>query len=360
MSVDLCAKRRFAWSERPDDLAMPRPPAPSYFDHVKSAWVLSRYADVLAALHDARLQPVSYEKADTAKADDEMRSSIRSETHRGLSLTQLFEWQQKIEPLARRRMASLAVDRPVDLVGEFAEPWCATVAIIVTGAAARNCERLIELARRVSAAAADPDDPGLKVAAAAADSELQRLIPSGTIPMAGAAFVALAQTLPGFLANAWLALLRHPSELYRLSRNPDLMPAAMEELLRYAGLARSITRFAQEPVDLRGALVRAGQKVSLALNSANRDPEQFTEPNRLDLTRRAVKHLALGAGPHSCAGSALIRMISAVATKAFVQRFHAAAVCEPVEWRGGAVFRAPAVLLARSHKPSCTSNEYSA
>jgi cytochrome P450 len=129
------------------------------------------------------------------------------------------------------------------------------------------------------------------------------------------------------------------------------MPGAVEELLRYAGLARRITRIAQATLILDGVRIAAGQRVKLELNSANRDPEQFAEPNRLDLTRRGVRHLALGAGPHACPGAPLIRMASKVATSAFVEKFHSASVCEPIEWRGGASFRAPAsvpIFFSRS------------
>jgi cytochrome P450 len=120
------------------------------------------------------------------------------------------------------------------------------------------------------------------------------------------------------------------------------MPEAIEELLRYAGLARRVPRSARAPLNLGGAQIAAGQKVKLELNSANRDPEQFAEPNRLDLSRRGVRHLALGAGPQACPGAPLIRMAAKVATSAFVEKFHSAIVCEPIEWRGGASFRAPA------------------
>ncbi len=348
MSVDLESTRSYSWQERPEDLLLPCPPRSPWFDEAKDEWVLSRYADVFAALHDSRFQPSHSNKDGSANPEEGSPASIRSETLRSLSPSQLAQWQLRIEPLAESWVADLPQDRIVDLVGEFADPWCGVVAAIVTGAAAEDRQRLIALARRVSAATADPDDPELKAAAAGADSELQQLIPCAAIPMAGAAFVALAQTLSGFLANAWLALLRHPNELSSLRTNIDLMPAAMEELLRYAGLARSITRYTREPVDLDGTMIPAGQKVKLALNSANRDPVQFSEPNRLDVTRRVARHLALGAGPHSCAGVGLIRMIASVATKAFVQRFHAAVLCEPVRWRGGIVFRAPAVLLVSS------------
>jgi cytochrome P450 len=342
---DLCAKSRFIWSERPEDLSMPPPPRTGYLDRASGEWVLSRYSDVLAVLHDSRLEPQRHQSTEQRERDEQARRSVRSATQKSLSLSQLSEWQLRIKQLAYSRMAELPVNRSVDLVAEFAEPWCTSVALIVTGAEQGGRERLFELARRVSAAAADPDNPDLKTAAEIANSELERHVPADAIPMASAAFVALAQTLPAFLARAWLALMRHPSELSSLHGDPELMPQAIEELLRYAGPARKIMRVAHAPLDLAAAPIAPGEKVRLLLDSANRDPEQFKEPNRLDPKRRAVRHLALGAGPHSCAGGTLIRMAAAVATTAFVQKFHRAAVREPVEWRGGVVFRAPAVLF---------------
>lgn len=352
MMPDTCTKSPFTSSEQPDDLSMPQPPRPPYFDEALRAWVLSRYADVFAASQDSRLRPTGDKEKDQTSSDQQLQTSIRLETQRALSTSRLSEWQPTIERLASTGIAALKVDRFVDLVSEFAEPLCADVAMIATAAAGKDREMLVELARTVSVATADPDDPAMASAAPTASAELDRCFPSGPIPMTGAAFVALAQTLPSFLARAWLALFRHPHELFRLHASPELMPAAVEELLRYAGLARTITRVAQARITLGGAQIEPGQRVKLDLSSANRDPEQFAEPNRLDLTRSGVRHVALGAGPHSCAGGALIRMTSEAATTAFIQEFHSATICEPVEWRGGAVFRAPAHLLARLRRMS--------
>src|SRR5262249_12509108 len=149
---------------------------------------------------------------DTDKA---LQSQARSDTQATLSALRIEELQSQIEPLAKSLASSLAEDRPVDLISEFAEPWCAAVAFLVTGSGGKDRDRLLALARRVSAATADPDNPDLKAASAAANGEIERSI-NGTIPMAGAAFVALTQTLPAFLAKAWLALLRYPDELFRL------------------------------------------------------------------------------------------------------------------------------------------------
>ena len=352
MNVEPGTIGRVDWQERVEDLSAPPPPRRSYFDPVRKAWVLGRYQDVVAALHDPRLWPAGPAGKHVPDGDKEQQLRIRSETQAALLPLRIAEWQSRIEPLARRYMTTLSVDSPVDLVGEFAEPWCAAVASTVTGAGEEHRERLVEMARRVSAATADPDDLALKAAAKVANEEIERAISGANLPMAGAAFVALSQTLPAFLANAWLALLRHPVELYGLYENPARMPAAIEELLRYAGLARVIFRVADTMLELSGARIEAGQRVALLLSTANRDPEQFPEPNRLNLSRRAAGHLAFGAGPHSCVGAFLIRMAAAVSTGVFVEKFHAATVCEPVKWRGGDVFRAPAVLYARLRRDS--------
>jgi cytochrome P450 len=152
------------------------------------------------------------------------------------------------------------------------------------------------------------------------------------------------------LANAWLALFRHPSELARLRAEPVLMPRAIEELLRYAGLARTLFRLATEDVDLGGIRIAEGQRVRLMLASANRDPAQFPDPDRVDFTRRPTGQLALGAGPHSCVGAFLIRMAATVATDAFVRNFVEADMNGPIEWRGGSGFQSPASLYASIHR----------
>jgi hypothetical protein len=305
-----------------------------HFDSALGAWVLRRYPDVLAALHDPRLSPVG-----------SAGESIRSRTLAALPVSRIVEWQAQVEPLARSMMDALPTDRPVDLVSEFAQPWCQELACIVTGVDRNESRQFVELARLVSAAAADPDDRERKCAASAANDELERRVPGGSIPMAGPAFVALSQTLPAFLAKAWLALLRHPAQLSLLRENPDLMPGAIEELLRYAGLARVIYRVARTAVDLGGVAIAEGDRIALMLNSANHDPIRFPEPARLDLARPAAGHLALGSGSHSCAGASLIRMPACVATSAFVQRFGEAHLRRPVEWRGGSGFRTPAALF---------------
>lgn len=334
--------------ERPkesmDPLSPPPPEHPRY-DRELGTWVLSRYADVIAALREPRLRPRNTERSDSLEAPDETEQlRVRKEASEAFSASRVSEWEARIHPLAQSLAGRLATQSQVDLVSEFAQPWSLEVAAIVTEISASHRERLADLAREVSAATADPRNTALQTAAAPASAELEKSFQGG-IPMAGPAFVALSQTLPSLLANAWLALLRHPSEFARLRDEPGLLPKAIEELLRYAGLARKVSRLAVADLELGAIRITKGERVILMLASANRDPAQFSDPDRVDFTRQFFGHLALGAGLHSCVGGLLIRMAARVATAAFVHNFGSAEMCAPVEWRGGSGFRSAASLL---------------
>jgi cytochrome P450 len=129
-----------------------------------------------------------------------------------------------------------------------------------------------------------------------------------------------------------------------LRAQPDLMPGAVEELLRYAGIVRRVFRQATEDLDLGGARILKGDRVLLMLASANRDPEQFSQPNRLDVSRQISSQVALGMGRNSCVGAPLIRMAAGVATRALVETFAEAEVAGPVEWHVGSGFCFPVAV----------------
>ena len=128
----------------------------------------------------------------------------------------------------------------------------------------------------------------------------------------------------------------------RLRVHPEFWPGAVEELLRFAGIVRRIWRQARGSVEIGGVTLSDGQRVMLLLGSANRDPEQFPDPDRLDVTRRFPSQLALGAGRNSCVGAGLIRVAVTVATHALVVRYPAARVCGAPEWRAGSGYCFPA------------------
>jgi cytochrome P450 len=325
---------------RPDPLT-PLPPREAAFDTDRGAWVLSRYADVAAAFREPALWPVAARQQSNLKIPDtRAQQLLRTQVLDAFSSSALKDWQARMDRLKETVPSS----RPLDLVGEFAEPWCLGAAEIVTGSAPADRHRLLAAARVVSTAAAEPLDEQLGREASVANAELERYFSGAAIPMAGPVFIALSRTVACLLASGWLALLRHPAELRHLRATPEQIPKAIDEILRYAGLPQSVFRYALRSVSLCGLQIEEGDRVILELASANRDPVQFSNPDQIDFTRREAAQLSLGFGPHSCVGAALIRMTAAAATRAFVERFADAGVCSPVQWQGGKGFRSPATL----------------
>jgi cytochrome P450 len=132
--------------------------------------------------------------------------------------------------------------------------------------------------------------------------------------------VAGFETTMDLIGNGMLGLLRHPDQLARLQSDPSLVPAAVEEMLRYDSPFQFMHRRAVADFDLAGQRVGEGDAVLLVLGAANRDPSHFPDPDRLDLTRSPNKHLAFGHGPHFCLGAPLARLEGAIAFPALLRR----------------------------------------
>jgi cytochrome P450 len=140
--------------------------------------------------------------------------------------------------------------------------------------------------------------------------------------LANCALLLLAghETTTHFIGNATLALLRHPHAADQLRGRPDLMPAAVEELLRYDAPVQLMLRRARQDLDLAGRAIAEGQTVLLVGGAANRDPAVFPDPHVLDFERPGGRHMAFGHGPHFCLGAALARLEGAIALEALLTR----------------------------------------
>ena len=115
------------------------------------------------------------------------------------------------------------------------------------------------------------------------------------------------ETTTNLLGKSVLALIRHPTVLDRLRADPSLLPAAVNELVRYDCPVQMVTRWAHRDVDVGGRTIRAGEKVVLVLGSANRDPSRFPAPDELRLERDTSRHCGFGLGIHYCLGATLAR-----------------------------------------------------
>lgn len=181
------------------------------------------------------------------------------------------------------------------------------------------------LAELVAAKRADPTDDVLSELTDGdfTDEELR-----------GMSLILLAaglDTTANMLALGTFALLRNPEQLAAWRADPTLTDRAVEELLRYLSVGKTFFRAALEDVDLGGHRIEAGDRLILSVNTANRDPDHFTDPHVLDLRREPRGHVAFGHGLHLCLGQQLARVEMRVAFPALINRFPGLSLAVPAE-----------------------------
>jgi cytochrome P450 len=167
--------------------------------------------------------------------------------------------------------------------------------------------------------------------------------------VATAALLLIAghETTVNLLGNGMLTLLRHPAILERLRKAPDLIPATVEELLRYEPPLQFLAfRTTLDEIALAGTTIPKGVLVTLALAAGNRDPARFPDPDRFDPERGDNQHLGFGSGIHSCFGAPLARMEAQIALRELVRRLEQPRlVVDPPPYRPSPILRGPEHLL---------------
>lgn len=141
------------------------------------------------------------------------------------------------------------------------------------------------------------------------------------------------ETTTNLIGNGMLALLQHPGELAALQSDLGLLPAAVEEVLRFDGPAKVSVRSVREDLEVRGRTLRAGDRLFLVPAAANRDPRRFPDPDRFDIRRSDKGHMGFGFGIHYCLGAPLARLEGELALGAIVEHFPSAQLTtEELAW----------------------------
>src|SRR5258707_1123168 len=182
----------------------------------------------------------------------------------------------------------------------------------------------------------------------ATDTDAQgRMADPYLVATAALLLVAGHETTVNLLGNGMLTLLRHPAMLERLRNEPDLIPATVEELLRYDPPVQFLVgRTTLDEIALAGTTIPKGALVTLALAAGNRDPARFADPDRFDPERRDNEHLGFGSGIHSCFGAPLARMEAQIALTELVRRLEQPRlVVDPPPYRPSPLLRGPEHLL---------------
>jgi cytochrome P450 len=191
---------------------------------------------------------------------------------------------------------------------------------------------------------ADPQDDLLS-AMITAEQDGHRLEDLDLLALSSLLLVAGHETTSNLIGNAVLALLRHPDERKRLQEDPTLIGSAVDEFLRYDGPIQFSDRAVKSDCEIGGKAIRQHQLVGIVLAAANRDPEQFPEPERLDIGRADNRHLAFGQGNHFCLGALLAKLETEIAIGHLLRRFpDFGGPLEPNAWRRSMIVRGPTAV----------------
>ena len=199
----------------------------------------------------------------------------------------------------------------------------------------QSVEEMVAYFRAAVVREADRPTEGLINALTTAEVDGDRLSEEEVVANVIVTMVGGQETTTNLIGNGLLTLLRRPAELERLRDEPELMPSAVEELLRYESPSQHTARLAPEGAVLGGTEIPAGAAVIAVMGAGNRDPERFVDPDRLDLAREGNRHLAFGWASHFCFGAPLARMEGQIAFETLLARFPtlSMAPAEDVRWR---------------------------
>lgn len=278
--------------------------------------------------------------------------------------------EPRIRAIAADLLAAAADRAETDLVADYAFPLPATVIAELLGVPAADHARFQTWSEAIALSldATQPADvhargtqatmalgayfvqliaarrqtprDDLLTALLAAEEAGDRLDAAELISMCVLLLVAGHETTKNLIANGVLTLLRHPDQLALLRRRPELVPQAVEELLRYESPVQRTARVAAADVDVEGRRLPAGSVVVAVLGAANRDPAVFADPDRLDVTRVANPHLAFGRGIHFCLGAPLARLEGRVALETLLRRHPAIELSRPsADWSANSLIR---------------------
>jgi cytochrome P450 len=241
-------------------------------------------------------------------------------------------------PLADRpRFTAWTGDATHLLVAEFAPEDVLQRGIAAAGQLALYFQQLIE--ERRSALGDDMLSHLIR-----AEEAGDRLSPSELLVQSIGLLIAGFETTIGLIGNGVYQLLRHPDELARLRREPGLIRTAVDECLRFDGPIGATLRILHEDAEFSGVRIPKDSRVLAMLESANRDPERFPDPERFDVARAPNEHLSFGGGVHHCLGAHLARMEAQEAIGALVARTRELELREARREWGRSLFRVPAHL----------------
>lgn len=360
----------------PDVLADPYPlyaqlrrEQPVYWDPYLHAWVVTRYQDVaevltrfsaertpppdkLAELGMERLAPLAAVMTrQMLFLDPPRHGRVRGLAAAAFTPRRVAGLRKHIQDIADDLLDKIELTGEMDVMSAFANPLPAIVTAEMLGVSAadhellkvwsqdfaemlgnfqhnpgrtervlRSVEEMTAYFRAAIARQLAQPTGGLINALATAQVNGERLTEDEVVANVIVTMVGGQETTTNLIGNGLLTLLRHPAELKQLRADASVWPTAVEELLRFESPSQHTARLAPHDLELGKQRISRGQAVIAVMGAANRDPERFPEPDRLDVGRQDNRHLAFGWAAHFCFGAPLARIEAQIAFETLLRR----------------------------------------
>jgi cytochrome P450 len=339
-----------------------RDEAPAYYVEDHDFWVLSRRENVVAGVRDydtfSSADGIAIERTPGMKimigSDPPYHTRVRRLVQREFTPRAVARWEPRIEQLADELFEELLerhAGGDADLTRDLATPLPVMVIAEILGIPVSERDQFKEWSEEVVYLIGGAIDPALQTASVNAALQLgayfssivdeRKKDPSGDdlvslFVRAGEGEDGLTheeivthcilfliggnETTTNLIGNTVRALIAHRDAERRLQEDRSVVPAAIEEVLRWDAPVQGLFRTTQRPVDIEGTVIPEGARVQLLYGSANRDERHYPEPDRFDIDRGVTDHLAFGGGVHLCIGAPLARMEAKHAITRIVQR----------------------------------------
>lgn len=356
---------------------------PVHWDPYLHAWVVTRYADVVTVLRDfsanrtptpeqieamgaSNLRPIAQVMVrQMLFLDPPAHTRIRSLAAHAFTPRRVEMLRAHIQEIADGLLDAVQHRGEMDVIADLGNPlpaivtaemmgvpvedhaqlklWSADFAEVL-GNFQHNPDRAVRVLRSLegmtkyfrSAISRQREHPrdGLVHAFLTAEVDGDRFTEDEVVANCIVTMVGGQETTTNLIGNGVLSLLRNPDQLAKLRSDSSLIPSATEELLRYESPSQHTARLAPEDTTLGGKLIRKRQAVIAVMGAANRDPERFPAPDRLDLARPDNKHVAFGWGGHFCFGAPLARIEGQIAFETLLRRMPNLTLSPgPLVWR---------------------------
>lgn len=342
---------------------------PVHWDPFLSAWVVTRYQDVMHVLHYYSADRTPTPEQLTAMGltamtpiaqvmvkqmlfmDAPAHTRLRSLASAAFTPARVEVLRAHIRQIVDRLIDNVEASGRMDVIADLAYPLPAIVTAEMLGVPVEDRDQLKnwseDFAEMLGNFQHNPDRiprvlrsveemttyfrsrmeemrrnprPGLIHSLMTAEVDGERLTDEEVVANSIVTMVGGQETTTNLIGNGILSLLRNPGEMRRLVDDPSLIPSGVEELLRYESPSQHTARLAPEDTQLGGKSIRKRQAVIAVMAAGNRDPEQFPDPDRLDVGRGERRHLAFGWAAHFCFGAALARIEGQIAFETMLRR----------------------------------------